>query len=130
MFRWPNSPAYIVASIGLWLIFLAAIFCVTWGKHNGWPQPMLWALALFPAATVIVQTFMAYRLISKQDEFVRALIAKRMLIATGATITVAVGYAPFQQLLGAPEIPLWLIYPLFWGLFGMLSSFIRNGGRA
>lgn len=130
MFRWPNSPAYVVASIFLWLIFLAAIFGVTWGKYDGWPQPIVWVLALVPAATVIVQTFMAYGLILKQDEFVRTLIAKRMLIATGATITVVVGYAPFQQLLGAPEIPMWVIYPLFWGLFGILSGFIRDGGRA
>ena len=130
MFGWPNSPAYTITSIILWLAFLAAIFGVTWGKHNGWHDPALWALALVPAATVVVQTFMAYSLISKQDEFVRALVAKRMLAATGATITVVVGYAPFQQLLGAPEVPAWVIYPLFWGLFGMLSGIIREGGRA
>jgi len=130
MFGWPNSPRYVLTSIVLWLIFLAAIFGVTWGKYNGWPDSALWALALVPAATVLIQTFMAYNLISKQDEFVRALIAKRMLAATGATITVVVAYGPFQQLLNAPEVPAWVVYPLFWGLFGMLSGVIRDGGRA
>lgn len=130
MFSWPNSPVYTITAITLWLAFLAAIFGVTWGKHNGWPDPALWALALVPAVTVIIQTFMAYSLISKQDEFVRALVAKRMLAATGATITAVVAYAPFQQLLNAPEVPAWVIYPLFWGLFGMLSGLIREGGRA
>lgn len=130
MFGWPNSPRYVLTSIALWLVFLAAIFGVTWGKYNGWSNPALWALALVPAATVLIQTFMAYNLISKQDEFVRALIAKRMLAATGATITVVVAYGPFQQLLNAPEVPAWVVYPLFWGLFGMLSGIIRDGGRA
>jgi len=130
MFRWPKSPAYIVTTIGLWLIFLAAISGVTWGKYNEWPRLALWALALVPALTVIIQACMVYSLISKQDEFIRALVAKRMLAATGATLAVAVAYAPFQQLLGAPQIPTWVIYPMFWGLFGMLSSFIRDGGRA
>jgi hypothetical protein len=117
-------------SIALWLVFLAAIFGVTWGKYNGWPDLALWALALVPAVTVVIQTSMAYSLISKQDEFVRALIAKRMLAATGASITVVVAYAPFQQLLNAPEVPAWVIYPMFWGLFGILSGIIRDGGRA
>lgn len=130
MYGWPRSPAYLVTSLCLWLIFLAAIFGVTWGKYNGWPDVALWALAAVPAVTVVIQTFMAYRLISKQDEFVRALTAKRMLGAIGATITVVVAYAPFQQLLGAPYLPAWLIYPLFWGLFGLVCLFIRNGGRA
>jgi hypothetical protein len=130
MFSWPNSPIYVVKTIALWLVFLATIFAVTWGKYNGWPEPVLWAMALVPAVTVLIQTFMAYGLISKQDEFVRALTAKRMLAATGATITAVVAYAPFQQLLNAPEIPAWLIYPLFWGLFGIMSGLIRDGGRA
>lgn len=130
MFSWPNSPAYVLTSLTLWVVFLGAIFGVTWGKHNGWPDPALWALALVPAVTVILQTFMAYGLIAKQDEFVRALVAKRMLAAIGVTITLVVAYAPFQQLLDAPVVPVWIIYPLFWGLFGILSSFIRDGGRA
>jgi hypothetical protein len=130
MFAWPKSPAYMFTSIALWLVFLAAIFGVTWGKYNGWPDLALWALALVPAVTVVIQTSMAYSLISKQDEFVRALIAKRMLAATGASITVVVAYAPFQQLLNAPEVPAWVIYPMFWGLFGILSGIIRDGGRA
>lgn len=130
MHSWPRSPAYVVTSLCLWLIFLAAIFGVTWGKYNGWPDVALWALAAVPAVTVVLQTFMAYRLISKQDEFVRALTAKRMLGAIGATLAIVVAYAPFQQLLGAPNVPAWTIYPLFWGLFGLVSWFIQDGGRA
>ncbi|MFT3996652.1 MAG: hypothetical protein QM667_04530 [Asticcacaulis sp.] len=130
MYSWPNSPAYVVKSVSLWALFLAAIFAVTWGKYNGWPAPALWALALVPALTVIIQMGMVYRLISKQDEFIRALIAKRMLFAIGAVITLVVAYAPFQQLLSAPEIPAWLIYPLFWTLFGMSGMVINDGGRS
>ena len=130
MFSWPNSPKYVATAIALWALFLAAIFGVTWGKYNNWPEVALWALALVPAITVIIQTIMAFNLISKQDEFVRALVAKRMLVATGVTITIVVAYAPFQQLLGAPEVPAWLIYPLFWGVFGMVTNFVKDGGRS
>lgn len=130
MYSWPNSPAYIIKSVSLWALFLAAITAVTWGRHQGWPAPALWGLALVPALTVIIQTRMVYNLISKQDEFVRALIARRMLFAIGAAITLVVAYAPFQQLLGAPDLPAWLIYPLFWALFGMSGMVISDGGRS
>lgn len=130
MMGWPKSPVYTTMACCLWIVFLAAIFGVTWGKYNGWPEVALWALAIVPAITVIIQTIMAYRLIARQDEFVRALTAKRMLAATGATITVVVAYSPFQQLLGAYEVPAWIVYPLFWGLFGMMSTLIRDGGKA
>lgn len=130
MFRWPQSSAYTITSLILWMSFLAAIFGTAWGKHNGWPDLVLWTLAIIPALTVIIQTITAYKLISKQDEFIRALTAKRMLAAIGATLTAAVAYAPFQQFLNAPEIPVWFVYPLFWGLFGVMSGVLRDGGHA
>ncbi|MDC7683779.1 hypothetical protein PQU92_10860 [Asticcacaulis sp. BYS171W] len=126
MIPWPKSPAYVALSITLWVIFLAAIFGLTWGKAYDWPAPALWALALVPALTVLTQTKLAYDLISKQDEFVRAVIARQMLIAIGLTITVVVAFSPFQQFLGAPDVPAWLVYPLFWAVFGMITPFVKG----
>ena len=73
-----------------------------------------------------IQFIAAYRLIARQDEYVRALTAKRIIAGTGLTITAAVLYGLAQQFLGAPSMPMWILYPLFWGLFGVVTPFVQD----
>lgn len=126
MYTWPKSPAYTISSIALWIAFLAAIATLEAGYAANWPPAAIWALALVPAATVLVQTVLAYRLIAKQDEFIRALTAKRMVVAFGVTLAVAAAWGPAQDYLNVPHVSMWLIYPLFWGLFGITSLFFKG----
>jgi hypothetical protein len=98
---------------------------VAFGKAAGWPPAALMALAAIPAATVARQFWAAYRLIAAQDEFVRALTVKRMVVAAGLSITLATAWS-VMELTGVPHLPAWLIYPLFWGLYGMVTPLIRD----
>ena len=122
---WPGGRWYAFGAVGLWALFLASLCVLLVGRSAGWPAPALWALALVPAATVAIQFFVAYRLIAAQDEFVRALTVKRMIVAAGLDITIATAWS-VAELVGLPHLPAWLIYPLFWGLFGMLTPVIRG----
>lgn len=126
MFAWPNSRSYTAISLTLWLIFLGSLIALNIGMAESWPAISLWGLALSPALTVLFQTVIAYRHISGQDEFIRALTAKRMIFAIGITLTLLTGWGAFEGFLNLPHLPLWLAYPLFWGVFGVSSPFIRG----
>jgi len=110
-----------------WLMFLAAVGFLTWGSRDArLPDDVVWAIVLFVAGTVAFQFVAAYRLIAEQDEFIRGLTAKRGIAAAGVTITVAVFWGLGQQFLELPPVPMWVLYPFFWGAFGMVTPFIRD----
>ena len=122
---WPTNWRYVFGAIGAWALFLASVVGVAIGKNASWPLAALMVLAVVPAITVALQFRAAYRLISAQDEFVRALTVKRMVVAAGASITLATAWS-VMELAGLPHLPAWLIYPLFWGVFGMVTPMIRD----
>jgi hypothetical protein len=124
---WPWSPAYVVGSIAAWLFFLGAVWLLAWGSEPGrLPAAALWLLVLLVAGSVAIQFVAAYRLIARQDEYVRAITAKRIIAATGLTVTAAVAYGLAAQFLEAPQVPMWLLYPLFWGLFGIVTPLVQD----
>ena len=122
---WPGGWKYAVGAILGWTTFLLAVVAIQVGRHYGWPAPALWALALVPAATVAVQFAIAYRLIARQDEFVRALTTKRMVMAAGLAIIITTGWSVAESV-GLPHLPAWFIYPLFWGMLGVVTPFVRG----
>jgi len=126
MYTWPKNAAYTTTALVLWGIFLACIYALELAKAQDWPQATVIALSAIPALTVLIQFMLAYRLIARQDEFTRALTAKRILAAAGVTITIAVGISVGQAYARLPYFPMWLIYPAFWGLFGMVTPVIRD----
>lgn len=124
---WPRSWPYTIGTIANWAIFLFAVWLLAWGSGEGrLPQPALWAIVLALALSVAIQFGAAYRLIARQDEYVRAITVKRIVAATGLTLTAAVLLGLAQQFLATPAVPMWVLYPLFWGLFGAVTPFIRT----
>jgi hypothetical protein len=108
-------------------VLSGGLLFLSWSRD----EAVIWALLRWAAAGLATlgvgyQFWAAYRLISMQDEFVRALAAKRMLAAAGATLSFAVFWALGQQFLGLPTVPMWMLYPLFWGAFGLLTPFIKS----
>ncbi len=124
---WPSSRPYVVGSVSMWLLFLAAIYFLAWGSEAGrLPYAAMWAIALALAASVAGQFVAAYRLVARQDEYIRGITAKRIIAAAGLTITLAVLWGVAEQFLGMPRAPIWIIYPFFWGAFGMVTPLIRD----
>lgn len=124
---WPPSRTYVIWSSVNWIGFIAAVAFLTWGSKRGaLPDYVLWAIVLVVAGTVAGQFVAAYRLVTAQDEFVRGITAKRGIAAAGVTITVAVLWGLAQQFLDVPQVPMWVIYPFFWGAVGMVTPFISD----
>jgi hypothetical protein len=122
---WPQSRRYVIWSSANWLAFLAAVAFLTWGS-GALPDHVVWAIALVVAGTVAAQFFAAYRLVAAQDEYIRGINAKRGIAAAGLTIAVTVFWGLAQQFLAVPQVPMWTIYPFFWGVFGIVTPLIRS----
>lgn len=84
------------------------------------------ALGLVVAAPVAGQIWATLALMSESDEFMRALMAKRFIVASGLAMAVACAWGFMESYGDAPHVPAWMIYPLFWALFGVVSPFIRT----
>ena len=123
---WPTRN-YAIGSVLNWLMFLAVVAILVWGESTGGlPDLAQWSLVLLLAASVAAQFIVAYRSVATQDEFVRGIAFKRGIAAAGLTITIAVLWGLAEQFLGAPRVPMWLVYPLFWGATGIVTPFIRT----
>ena len=88
--------------------------------------PAAWGLALTVAAPIAGQIWATLSFMRDSDEFVRAVTAKQFIIASGLAMAAATFWGFGESFAGAPHLPAWLIYPLFWAAFGLVSPFIRS----
>ncbi|HEY8573769.1 hypothetical protein [Phenylobacterium sp.] len=96
------------------------------GAFDDIQQPGAWALALAVAAPVAGQIWATLALIRDSDEFVRSLTAKRFIIGSGVAMALFCAWGFGESYADAPHVPGWMIYPLFWLAFGVISPFVRT----
>ncbi len=121
----PGGWRYGLGALAGWVLFLALLVGVIYGRAHGWPVAILAVMAVSPAIIVTVQFTIAWRLVAREDEFVRGLFARRMLAAAGSCIVIAIAWSCLE-LIGAPHLPAWLLYPLLWTMFSMMTPLISR----
>ena len=87
---------------------------------------MLYGLAVMPAIPIAATFWLVTRYMDKSDEYVRAIMAKRIIISTGITLSAATAYGFLEGNAGAPSIEMFYVYVFFWMCFGFISAFIRK----
>lgn len=103
-------------------INIAAIFGL-FDERAGWTA---WLLAVAVALPVIGQIWATLAYLNEADEFVRAVMTKTFVAATGVAFAVFCVWGFAESYADAPHAPGWLIYPLFWAAFGVVSPFVRT----
>ena len=103
-------------------INLAAIF----GAFDDLQKPGAYLMAAAVAAPVAGQIWATLALMRDSDEFVRGLTAKRFIIAAGLAMALFTAWGFGETYADAPHVPGWMIYPLFWAMFGVVSPFVRT----
>lgn len=88
--------------------------------------PAAWALALAAAAPIAGQIWATLSFVRDSDEFVRAVTARRFIIAAGVAMALFSAWGFGESFAGAPHAEGWLIYPLFWAIFGCVSPLARS----
>ncbi|MBL0968922.1 MAG: hypothetical protein IBJ02_07410 [Brevundimonas sp.] len=89
-------------------------------------KPAGWVLAAAISAPIIGQIWATLSLMRESDEFVRAVTAKQFIVAAGLALALATFWGFAETFAAAPHIPSWLIYPVFWACFGVISPFIKG----
>ncbi|MFZ5729336.1 MAG: hypothetical protein ACOY4G_08305 [Pseudomonadota bacterium] len=101
---------------------VAAIF----GAFDDIGATAAWVLALAVAAPVAGQLWALLALMRDSDEFVRAVEAKRFILASGGAIALFSAWGFGESYANAPHAPGWLVFPLFWAIYGAVSPFVRT----
>lgn len=115
-----RTTAFMTPYVLICLASIGGVFDEVIGKPAGW------VLAVAVSAPVIGQIWATLSLMRESDEFVRALTAKQFIIASGLAMAGAVLWGFAENFAGAPHLPAWLVYPLFWAAYGAVSPFIRS----
>jgi putative oxidoreductase len=85
-----------------------------------------WGFSLAVAAPVIGHLWAYLVWMRDSDEFMRALTAKRFIMATGVTLAIASIWGFMELYAKAPHVSAAMVYPLLWLCFGLVSPFIRT----
>ena len=112
-------------------LFMAGYVAVNVAAITGAFDPIVGSragilLGLTVAAPIAGQLWATLALMNESDEFVRALSAKRFILASGLAMALFSAWGFAESYGDAPHAPGWLIYPLFWGLFGLVSPFLKS----
>lgn len=87
---------------------------------------LLYALAVSPSLPIGGSIWQMLRYMDRCDEYVRAIVTRRFVLATGVTLFLCTAWGFLEINAGLPHLDLYLVYPLFWASFGAVCAFVRQ----
>lgn len=89
--------------------------------------PLLWLLGVAPAIPLIgVIAAMGLYLMEETDEFLRTVLVQSLLWGIGITMAFGTAWGFLENVEAVPHFPLYLIFPVFCGAFGLAQPFVRR----
>jgi putative oxidoreductase len=88
-------------------------------------KPAAWLLALAVSAPVAGQLWATLAMMRDSDEYIRGIFAKQFILAAGLAMAIATAWGFGESFAGAPHVPAWISYPLFWAMFGLVAMVVR-----
>lgn len=107
-------------------VYVALNVAAIFGAFDKLVGPSRWVLSSCIALPIAGQIWATLSLIRDSDEFVRSLMARRFIIASGLAFAAFSAWGFAESYAAAPHAPGWLIYPLFWLFYGAASPFMRS----
>jgi hypothetical protein len=122
----PALKRYVAVTFAAMGVYAAMNVAAIAGVLDGLPRPALIAFAVLVTIPVAVQIWATIVAMRDSDEYVRAVMAKRFIVAAGAAFAIAAAWGFAESFADAPHLPAWLVYPLFWGLYGVVTPLVRD----
>lgn len=116
-------------SIALWTsLYAALVAAISWTPlgEQFLSGPYAYLIAALPAVPVAGMMLSVLRHMNSADEFVRALLAKRFVVAAGLTFVGCAFWGFLESFARAPHIELWLVFPAFWAAFALVTPFVKT----
>jgi hypothetical protein len=113
------------------LAYVVVLFGSLWIIRSLHPEgPLLWLVAVAPAVPIIAAiAAMGLYMVEETDEFLRAILAQSMLWGIGVTMALCTIWGFLENAGLLPHPPLYLIFPLFCGSFGLAQPFVSRRYR-
>ena len=121
-----GDRTYVVGTSLSMTAYAAAILLLSLTPDGLLGGPALYAAALLPSLAIAGQLWVTMSYMRRADEFVRGVMSKRFLAAAMLACIVATTWGFFETFAHARHLPGWLVYPVFWAMFGLTSPFIRT----
>jgi putative oxidoreductase len=96
------------------------------GAFGNMKSPGTWVFSLVVAAPVIGHIWAFLARMRDSDEFVRGLMAKRFIVATGITLAITSIWGFMELYAKATHISAAMVYPLLWASFAVVTPFIHT----
>lgn len=123
----PAHKRYVIRTVAFMSGYVAVNVAAIFGAFDDIASPVAaWALALTVSAPVVGQIWATLSLMRESDEFVRAVVAKQFILASGLAMAVASVWGFGESYADAYHLPAWIIYPLFWACFGLVAPFVKS----
>ena len=124
----PSPKSRYNMSMVFWMtLYIMAVFgCVTVIKTQHPTGIMLYALALIPSLPIGGSILAFLHFYNVVDEYIRALMTKRFVYATGITLFLCTLWGFLEAFANAPHIELYFVYALFWFLYGSTCFTVRQ----
>ncbi|MGH7019165.1 MAG: hypothetical protein ACREEY_04765 [Brevundimonas sp.] len=125
-----NTPAgrrYVVRTMAFMGGYVAVMLATIGGAFDAIQgKPVAWVLALVVSAPIAGQIWATLSFMRDSDEYVRAVTAKQFIVAAGVAMALFSAWGFGESFAGAPHAEGWLIYPLFWAIFGCVAPMVRS----
>lgn len=122
----PALRRYIAVTFAAMAVYVAMNSAAMAGALEGLDQPALYVFAGLVSLPIFAQIWATVVAMRDSDEFMRAVMAKRFILAAGGAFALFSAWGFAESFAGAPHAPGWLVYPLFWGLYGLVTPFVRS----
>lgn len=121
--------AYLIRS-ALWMgVYCALHLLVILGCFDAIVgTPSAWLLALAVSLPIAAQLRAALLWIQAADEYQRAVAIRGLVIACGLVLMFCTVWGFGESYAAAPHAPAWLVAPLFWLVWGLVSCLMRVRG--
>lgn len=117
---------YVTRTIAFMVPYVAINMAAIRGAFDDRAAPGSYLLGLAVAAPVIGQLWATLALMHDADEFVRALTAKRFILASGGAMAIFTAWGFVEEYARAPHVGGYMVYPLFWLCYGLVTPFVRT----
>lgn len=129
--EWRNKTAadkaYLKA-VSAWMVVYVGLVVALSSSRNAQllTAPWNWAAAWTPSIPIAGVMWAVLRYMRDSDEFVRALTARQVVIATFLTQVACSAWGFLEIYAGAPRVPLYMVVVVFWAVFGAVKALVRR----
>lgn len=111
-------------------IYVVSCFAVPFAIERWAVQGVaLYALAVLPALPIGLVLVVLGRWLRETDEYIRARQVEALLYGWTITGFFTIAYGFLEAFAGAPDYPLMMVLPMFFGAYGLAWTFLWWAGR-